>query len=277
LLIACALTGYQAVEYTGLYRWVSDLQGAHLGIYWPVLSLTAAGLPLIALAVLLVPGPQVTRKSDEDALSEQFETFEELGIYRGRQLEVRLRILIPVTACIALGVLGYGLSLPTNPPAPVLVDISALGAKAPPADVPVILVGGPVPEAVITRDSINSNDPDLAVVPVIGDQPVSQFRFFFDFVEDRLKRPALVEEFVRTGRMTGVLVRNSMDGELRAGYASAGAHIAQPYYVLERGYQTPHRRVLGHAGLAALVLALELVMYFFNRRRLARYRRNLEA
>lgn len=276
-VIAVLLVGYQALNYAGLYRLVSELQVKLLGFYLPYVSI----LPLCILFVpgwLTAPDPDPAEAEARLAEENSFPTYEEWMIHQQNvNLTVARRHLPRAWGLTAAAVAVVFFVPEPVPPPPVTVDLTRLGNIAPPVGVPVILRGTPDDTMMtLSRHGSRANE-DVSTVSVGGPGPDGGYRFFALLGRhDNDTRNALAE-FERTGGRTGYLSENGLDNETRSAFERAGIRVATPHYLL--GGARPLnannwvRIVAALFGIYAAFFTIAALMALWARRK---YRRQLE-
>ncbi|MGH6615294.1 hypothetical protein [Sphingomonas sp.] len=270
VILGFCLAMYQMVNYVGLYRWVADLQLRFFGIYFPLLAM----LPCLALTIpgfLLSPDSEAEREDFEWS----FATAEELGIYRQRRRLTRLRYFLPLTALASATLFIWSQFLPSAPPPAVTIDLNKPFASAPPTGVPVVVIGTPVMNAMVAVESLGRM-PDKAVVPIVGTEGANAPLIFVNPVTYSRIDQGLLINLRQSGRISGVLYKNAMPGELRRSYEKAGIEIPEPHYVLSQNYRSMYSGVILWAWLLASVAMLQLLLLFNARRLIRKFTRELE-
>jgi hypothetical protein len=274
-VIAVLLIGYQVINYTGMYRWASELQTGVMGFYLPYVS-------AIPMLILFFPGfmtePPLDPAIEEARLAEEnsFATHEEWMIHKHQQTIDSMRRGLPRVVIVGLAATLVAFLMPAPaPPPPIRIDLATLGGTAPPVGVPVILVGTPDLAHVMTLSRHGSRvNEDVSTVPVVGPGFDGRYRFFAHLGNQDARSREVLAEIDRTGTLTGTLGENGLDGETRAAFERDGLQLATPHYLLsDRPPLTAQHWVRVAAallGIAALFMVVALLFALWFRRKFRR-------
>ncbi len=258
--------GWGAFSYSGLYRWLAELQHERWGVYYPELTAVVPGFLLAGPALSYLGRVSRARQAAADPTPQAL---------AGRTLNVaRATALIGIVAAlVAAGAYRLSLDVPDGSEPAAAVDLAALGPGQAPRNKVAIL--GAVDPAVMTgvtetSRSIDRNTLYVAFVPdgTPAGQPVRLFveRSVGSSADAPVSQGFLPEQ-------TGYLVENGLPPIALRDLEARGVRLASPYYLLKPGDDarvTPYYVVAGVAGLGAFACFVTALIGLIQARRLRR-------
>lgn len=239
--------------YSGLYRWLAELQIAFLGRY--VIALTG----LVPFLLLIAPTLPILRR---DYLAGQGTraTTPAAKAMRARRTAI---VLVAVAAfCFILSgatfLIGRSKTVPAG--SPVEVDLRTLGTGPPPEGRVTVRGRVLVERGVTTITEGSWQTFETLYVPIVAsDRPADQggYRVFVKRSTVRsANQPALRQMFL--GAETGILVRGGLPADVLAILAQRGIEVAEPHWLLSPpgAANDTYFTAAATAGLIGLILFL---------------------
>ena len=257
-------------QYSGLFKWLAELQTERFGKYYPAMTAMIPGF--------LIAGPALSwlGKQSRAAIAGEHGAFDLVENAR-RNARIAL-MLAPLCALIGAGAYWLSTRLPDDSGVPVRVDTAALGDAAPPLG-HVTLIGTIDTDWVtgITENKKAQTDESfyVPVMPRTADgriDPAAPVRFLIER-ETHLYSGEAQTQQAFIGDQSGMLVENGLPGELLGIYARNGVTLAEPHYVLVSSAEdvaTPYYVVAALGGFFAVILLLIAPIMVASARRTAR-------
>jgi len=262
LVLGIAVAGYQVIYYTGLYRWMAELQQQRLGLSFPLIS----ALPLLIFLIpyKLVAPPPIAKEARPSG-EESFDTYAEYAVFRARRQIRWLRIAAPAAALGVVVAYLYAQTLPATAATPVPVDLARL--KGPPPLGPVRLTASPDAEHVVSILHPSKPGQDEMVIPLLSN---GKAHYFVALRNSNYANESVLYDLQHGGSVTGMLTRGSIDAQMQAQIDKLGVAPADESYVLNTTIPKPRDRpyaIAQFAGLALAVFALLLGIALFRLRK----------
>lgn len=260
LALVAGWAWWEYSHYSGLYRWLAEWQIAKWGSYEQVWT------ALVPAFILAIPAFRVLRERELLNQASLIAGDDPVPILR----RVRTGVLIcgGVLALVAGGAYLTSQQLPDPSDPPTTVDLTALGAAAPPTGSAIF--AGAIPDtarALQMDEAFRSRSADIdhqtIYVPVVAvgaakDAPV---RFFIDrasyaFADN--KEAPRVNIFL-PDHMQGVLIEDGLPADVVAAFQKQGVPIASPHYLMTTnsvGGRQTYYIVAALGGFVAAILFL---------------------
>lgn len=257
-------------QYSGLFKWLAELQTARFGKYFPAMTAMIPGFVMAGSALSWLG------KQSRAAIAGQDGPFDLVANAR-RNARIAL-VLAPVCALIAAGAYLLSTRLPDDNGLPARVDIAALGDAAPPLG-HVTLIGMIDTDRAtgMTEDKKAQTDESF-YVPVMAKTADGRIdtgmpvRFFIER-ETHLYAGEAQTQQAFIGDQSGMLVENGLPGELLDLYAKNGVTLAEPHYLLVSSAEdvaTPYYVVAALGGFFAIILLIIGPIMVASARKMAR-------
>lgn len=264
LALVAGWAWWEYSHYSGLYRWLADWQIAKWGGYEPVWT------ALVPAFILAIPAIRVLR--EREFLNQASLVAGDDPVPILRRVRTGMLICGAVLALVAGGAYLTSQRLPDPSDPPATVNLTTLGAAAPPTGSAIF--AGAVPDtdrALQMDEAFRSRSADIdhqtIYVPVVAegaakDAPV---RFFIDRASygfaDSGEAPR-VNVFL-ADHMRGVLVENGLPADVVAAFEKQGMAIAKPHYLMTTnsvgGRQTYYIVAALGGFIAAILFALSAI------------------
>lgn len=250
IVFCAAFLGYGYATYSGLYRWLAELQVSLFGKYAIVLS---GVLPVLILAF---PAMAIIRQDylARDAGRPNAPRGEAEKLASTRRSALILMALSPL--CFIVAGAAYWIGMDKAVPAgdPVRFDLRRLGTGPTPMGRVTIRGNVLVDRGIttLTEGSWQTFENFYApLIPVDQSPPESSFQVFVKRSSVRSgSQPRLRQMFL--GTETGILIQGGLPPEVRAILAKNGVQITEPHWLLAPP-NTANDNYYAVAGLAALI------------------------
>ena len=279
-MLGFGLAMYEAIAYTGLYRIAAELQQRWLGFSFVLLSMAPSLIYMIP-SQLVAPDWDARRAKAEGlqlAIEDDFDDYDALEAYRqGRNARRLILYWIPAATLLTAAIFFRQQHLANAPVmAPVEVDIGRIGSATPPLDVPVTLVGIPVEGADVVIERRGKDSADEHTLPIVAKagESAPPYRYFVYLGRQEAESAAALAALRGSGRITGTLSQDGLDGQVRAVYEREGVAIAQPHYLLRRLPERP-QSPFGLTWTFAGITGLLILVWLNFLRRVRKHRRAL--
>jgi hypothetical protein len=260
------LTAYWAFTYSGLYRWIAELEIGISGSYTPFLTMALCALASLSVSLVAVALIAFSRgdEADRDASSlDRAPPFDLDAWLR----EHRLLLIGMIMAPMFLAVAGYFLVQGATAGALSRISATALEAGEAPASRYVDLEGRLASShAAAIEETHQGSKSTTLYVPIVSpgwtpDEPVAAF-LAIDGVSLELDAHELAG-----GQYRGVLAKNDLPGLARTDLEGR-LTTASPYWVLEHGKSPDDALMLGtvFGTIGSLAGLLVLLRFMWLRR-----------
>lgn len=240
-LAAAAYGTWEYVGFSGLYRWLAELQlgmfGRYYGSWTLIVSIFLLGLPGLATLSALEREKR-RRQAFEEAHGVPQPTLEELQAEASARARRHNRVMLWIApVCFLVAGIAYWLgqqqALPAGAPV-VQVDLAALGTSEPPSG-RVMLIGQVLAAPGVTTSSeMLRRIEENYYAPIVARDDTGRREDFRFYVRRSVVRsagdPRLAQVFY--GNPTGILIRNGLPGDARALFERKQIEVTEPHWVL---------------------------------------------
>lgn len=227
-IAACAAyVAFGYATYSGLYRWLAELQVSIFGKYAIVLT------GVVPVLILAAPALTVLRR---DYLARQTAVRESQATSTVRAQKTALLLIALSAPCFILSgvtfLIGQSKAVPAGNPVPV--DLRTLETAGPPEGRVTLQGSVLVDRGVTTITESSWQTSENFYAPIVASAQAANSGGYRVFVKRSTVRsknqPAMRQMFI--GTETGVLIRGGLPAEARAILAQQGVRVADPHWVL---------------------------------------------